>query len=111
MDQCVAAPTSIYSIKRTSAETVLPNSMRSASSSSLTPLLLVGMGNSVMAPAGVIMPTLLPKYSTNQMLPPVSVILVGTLAYVGMGNSVTAPLGVIRPTLPDCSTNQRLPSG
>ncbi len=37
MDQWVAPPTSMYSMKRTSAGTVLPNSMRSTSSSSLTP--------------------------------------------------------------------------
>src|SRR4030095_12313269 len=35
--QCVAPPTSMYSMKRTSAGAVLPNSLRSASSSSLTP--------------------------------------------------------------------------
>ena len=37
IDQCVAPPTSMYSMKRTSAGAVRPNSIRSASSSSLTP--------------------------------------------------------------------------
>src|SRR5712692_5156111 len=37
MDQRVAPPTSMYSMKRTSAATRLPNSMRSTSSSSFTP--------------------------------------------------------------------------
>src|SRR5215813_796537 len=40
IDHCVAPPTSMYSMNRTSAGTVLPSSIRSASSSSLTPRML-----------------------------------------------------------------------
>jgi hypothetical protein len=35
----------------------------------------------------------------------------GPLKAVGMGNSVIPPEVVIRPILPDCSVNQRAPSG
>src|SRR6267378_434645 len=73
--------------------------------------LLVGIGNSVITPAVVILPTLLPPIgptvpsaipsSVNQRLPSgPAAIPYGKLLLVGMGYSVTAPAVVIFPILP-----------
>src|SRR5438270_12167649 len=74
------------------------------------------IGNSVIFPAGVILPTfasLLEEISVNQRLPSgPAVILTGKALGVGIGNWVIFPLAVILPILfPLCSTNQKLPSG
>src|SRR5438045_3145008 len=53
------------------------------------------MGNSVMAPAGVILPTLLPLCSMNQRLPSgPAVIASGPLPAVGTANSVIPERGM-----------------
>src|SRR5439155_905810 len=72
----------------------------------------VGTRNSVMAPAGVIRPILLPESSVNQRLPSgPAVMLSGALPVVGTANSVTVPVRVIRPILfPLSSVNQTFPS-
>ena len=76
-------------------------------------LLPVGIGNSLIAPAGVIRPILLLYDSVNQRLPsgPAAMSRELLLAVV-IGNSVITPAVVMRPILllyP--SVNQRLPSG
>src|SRR5262249_28727478 len=91
----------------------------------------VGIGNWVMAPLGVIRPTLFPSHSVNQTLPSWPVVIPnGSMptkgpcglpkasvtpppavgAGGGIGNSVTWPRGVMRPILSG-SVNHRLPSG
>ena len=63
-------------------------------------LLAVGIGNSVMTPAVVIRPILLPLLSVNQRLPSGPAVMPrGTASGVGIGNSVTTPAVVIRPIL------------
>src|SRR6267143_1645133 len=76
-------------------------------------LRLVGIGNSVITPAVVILPTLFPADSANHRLPSGSAVIpIGTLPAVGIGNSVITPPGVILPTLfPAASTNHKFPSG
>jgi hypothetical protein len=79
----------------------------------MTVVAALGTENSVIFPAGVIRPILLPKATVNQMLPisAPSVMPLGSLSELGSGNSLSTPLGLIRPmaSLP-CSVNQRLPS-
>src|ERR1051326_7151837 len=77
------------------------------------PLAGVATGNSVICPAGVMRPILLPCCSVNQRLPSGAVQMPsGKLPDVGTGNSVICPAVVIRPILlPWYSVNQRLPSG
>jgi hypothetical protein len=79
---------------------------------------MVGRGNSVMVPVGVILPIFdwvapgIPG-SVNRRLPSEpAAMLCGRALAVGIGNSVIVPLVVMRPILlPVCSTNHRLPSG
>src|SRR5947209_4726475 len=72
----------------------------------------VGIGNSVMAPYGVMRPILLPPFSVNRRLPSGPVVMPYGPPLFGIGNSVMAPAGVILPTLPpSTSTNHTLPSG
>src|SRR6266487_1014957 len=75
---------------------------------------LVGTGNSVIVPDGVIRPILLVKaFSVNQILPSGPAVMEpGRLFRVGMTNSLIVPVAVIRPILfSQCSVNQRLSSG
>ena len=61
-------------------------------------LLSVGIGYSVICPAGVILPIWSSAYSVNQRLPSgPTVIPIGWLLPVGIGYSVICPAGVIRP--------------
>jgi hypothetical protein len=63
-------------------------------------LFLVGIGNSEVAPDGVMRPILLPKYSVNHRLlsgPRVMLPREPALFGVGIGNSSTTPAVVIRP--------------
>src|SRR5262249_7452456 len=74
----------------------------------------VGIGYSVMTPAGVILPMLFPLLSVNHMLrsSPPSVIPAGWLLVVGIGNSVRTPAGVRRAIwFPVDSVIHMLPSG
>src|SRR5437667_344270 len=72
---------------------------------------LGGAENSVITPAGVILP-ILPAPSANQRLPSGPAVMPnGWLELVGMAYSVMTPVGVILPILfPLLSVNQRLPS-
>src|ERR1700758_4942394 len=72
-----------------------------------------GKGNSVITPAVVIRPILLPAFSTNHRLPSgPAVIPSGDALAVGIGYSVIVPDVVMRPILfADRSVNQRAPSG
>src|SRR6188768_4060214 len=78
------------------------------------PLLAVGMqASSVTTPAGVILASLLARFSVNQRLPSGPAMMPWTpAAAVGTANVVIAPAVVIRPIwLLPASVNQRLPSG
>src|SRR5207253_1868441 len=73
----------------------------------------VGSGNSVTAPAVVILPILLPLYSVNHSFLSGPVVMNnGRLPGVGTGQSVIAPAGVMRPIrlADENSVNQMLPS-
>src|SRR2546428_7213241 len=78
-------------------------------------LAAVGMGTSVMAPAGVILPTLFPLPSVNQTLPsgpaPIPPSAFSPPA-VGTGYSVTTPaVGVLPMLLATVSVDHRVSSG
>ena len=77
------------------------------------PVVVLGRANSVIAPAGVIRPTLPADSSVNQMLPsgPAAMLSAPLLA-VGIGCSVMTPAGVMLPIRlpPTPSANHRLPS-
>src|SRR5512142_562116 len=75
--------------------------------------LAVGMANSVITPAVVIRPILLPSASVNQRAPSGPAVMpAGALFGVGTANSVITPAVVIRPILLSLiSVNQRAPSG
>ncbi len=77
------------------------------------PAFAVPMGNSVMTPAVVMRPTLLPCFSVNQRWPSGPTVMpVGWLLAFGSGNSVKSPAVVMRPILfPELSVNQSAPSG
>src|SRR6266568_210722 len=82
---------------------------------------VVGRGNSVILPAGVMRPILfpLPFNSVNQRLPSGPAVMPRSPQpkeedpqVVGRGSSVILPAGVMRPILfPKSSVNHRLPSG
>src|SRR5207302_5644762 len=68
----------------------------------------------VMAPAGVIRPTLafsVVIVSVNQRLPSGPAVMAKGKLPAGRLNGVTVPLGVMRSMLPRSSTNHKLPSG
>src|ERR1700722_639715 len=73
----------------------------------------VGIGYSVMDPATVMRPILLPKYSVNHSAPSGPVVIpYGSLCGVGMAYSLNDPVVVTRPMLlPPNSVNQRARSG
>ena len=73
---------------------------------------LIGVGNSVMTPVGVMRP-MAPRPSANQTFPSgPAVMYCRLLLGTGSGNSVITPAGVMRPILlPVFSVNQMLPSG
>jgi len=78
------------------------------------PALGVGTGNSVMTPAVVMRPILLPAFSQNHSAPSAAgVIPIGRASGVGVANSTKLPsLGFIRPILDvPLSQNQRRRSG
>ena len=74
---------------------------------------VVGTGNSVTFPDGVIWPIWFLLASVNQRFPSgPAAIPMGSLPAVGTANSLMVPDGVIRPMLlPSSSVNQRFPSG
>jgi hypothetical protein len=76
-------------------------------------LAAMGTANSVITPAVVMRPMLLPLRSVNQRLPSApTVIPSGKLFADGVANSVTAPANVMRPILPvPASPNRNAPSG
>src|SRR5512143_1309164 len=76
--------------------------------------LAVGMANSVMTPAVVIRPILLPAASVNQRAPSGPAVIPGICPGVGTANSVSTPAVVIRPIRGlkyALSVNHRAPSG
>lgn len=71
-----------------------------------------GMAYSMMVPAVVIRPILLPLPSVNHNAPSGPAVMpAGELFAVGTGYSVITPAVVIRPILPPFSVNQSAPSG
>src|SRR5436189_1593237 len=80
----------------------------------------LGIGYSVITPAGVILPIWLPKFCVNHKLPSGPAVIptgklvfpYGVLGALRIGYSVITPVGVILPILfPMASVNHRLPSG
>src|SRR5258707_13410636 len=84
-----------------------------ASVISVGALTAVGTGNSVITPAVVIRPILLPTCSANHSAPSGPVVMpAGVPPAVGIGNSVITPAVVMRPILLlKASVNHSAPSG